>query len=78
VIVLDTNVLSEALNPLPSEMVLRWMARLEPDAVFVTAIAQAEILYGIQVMAGDKRRTALSTAVEKVFRRIGGTCSGLR
>jgi len=44
-IVLDTNVLSEALRPSPAETVLRWLAAQDPVAVFITAITQAELLY---------------------------------
>jgi len=37
-IVLDTNVLSEVVKPLPSDAVLRWLS-IQPDTeVFTTAI----------------------------------------
>jgi toxin FitB len=67
VIVLDTNVLSEVLKPLPSGLVLRWLAAQEPPAVFTTTITQAEILYGIESLQPGKRRSRLSAAIEKVF-----------
>lgn len=66
-IVLDTNVLSEALKPLPSGVVLRWLAAQELPAVFTTTITQAEILYGIEVLPPGKRQVRLSAAVEKMF-----------
>ena len=45
-IILDTNVLSETLRPIPSTTVLEWM-RSEPAlALFTTAITEAELLYG--------------------------------
>ncbi|MGD0297389.1 MAG: hypothetical protein ABSE86_09745 [Bryobacteraceae bacterium] len=43
-IVLDTNALSEALKPLPSKVVLDWLAAQDPQEVFITAITQAEVL----------------------------------
>jgi predicted nucleic acid-binding protein len=67
VIVLDTNVLSEALKPLPSSVVLRWLAAQEPGMVFTTAITTAEILYGIELLPAGRRRAQLSAAVEKIF-----------
>jgi predicted nucleic acid-binding protein len=67
VIVLDTNVISEALAPVPSEAVLRWMARLPPEAAFITTITQAEILYGIELMPTGKRRTSLAASVQRIF-----------
>lgn len=66
-IVLDTNVLSEALKPLPSLIVLRWLAGQEPSSVFTTTITQAEVLYGIEALPPGKRRLRLLEAVEKMF-----------
>lgn len=66
-IVLDTNVLSEALKPLPSLIVLHWLAAQEPSAVFTTTITQAEVLYGIETLPPGKRRMRLLAAVEKMF-----------
>jgi len=67
VIVLDTNVLSEALKPLPSGVVLRWLDAQEPSDVYTTTITLAEILYGMEALAPGKRRIRLLAAVEKMF-----------
>jgi toxin FitB len=66
-IVLDTNVLSEAFKPTPSAAVMNWMAAQEPSTVFITAITQAEILYGIELLPSGKRRTLLAAAIEKLL-----------
>lgn len=66
-IVLDTNVLSEALRPLPSPIVLDWLAAQDPLSVFTTAITQAEVLYGVETLPAGRRRTRLLAAVEKMF-----------
>ena len=66
-ILLDTNVLSEALKPLPSPIVLRWLAAQEPSSVFTTSVTQAEVLYGIETLPPGKRRTRLLAAVQKMF-----------
>jgi predicted nucleic acid-binding protein len=66
-IVLDTNVLSEALKPLPEEAVLKWLAKQDRDLIFTTAITQAEILYGLEVLPPGKRRSRLQAAVERLF-----------
>ena len=66
-IVLDTNVLSEALRPSPSDVVLHWLAAQEPMELFMTTITQAEVLYGIAVLPAGKRRTRLSAAIERVL-----------
>jgi len=66
-IVLDTNAISEFLKPAPSEIVVGWLAAQEPREVFVTAITQAEVLYGIESLPAGKRKFSLSAAVERVF-----------
>jgi predicted nucleic acid-binding protein len=43
-LVLDTNVISEALRPRPDERVGAWLKALPLVSVFTTAISQAEIL----------------------------------
>jgi predicted nucleic acid-binding protein len=66
-IVLDTNVVSEALKPSPSRIALRWLAVQEPRAVFITTITQAELLYGIESLPSGKRRVNLSAEIERTF-----------
>ena len=63
-IILDTNVLSEAMRPLPTAEVLRWLAAHPASRLFTTTITQAEILYGLELLPKGKRRAALQSAVE--------------
>jgi len=67
VIILDTNVLSEALRPLPSGTVLDWLAAQEPSTVFITTVTQAEVLYGVETLPEGRRRVRLLAAVERMF-----------
>ena len=66
-IVLDTNVLSEFVKPLPSNIVVNWLAEQERSSVFTTTITQAEVLYGIERLPPGKRRTQFTVAAEKMF-----------
>lgn len=66
-ILLDTNVLSEAVKPSPSTAVLHWLSAQEPSTVFITTITQAEILYGIERLPAGKRRLRLAAAIERMF-----------
>jgi toxin FitB len=66
-IILDTNVLSEVMKPAPSPRVLRWLGQYPPLQLFTTAITQAEILYGLELLPKGKRRSALQSAVEAMF-----------
>lgn len=66
-IILDTNVLSEAAKPVPASAVMRWLADQPVLSLFTTAITQAEILYGIELLPKGKRRSALQAAAEGLF-----------
>jgi predicted nucleic acid-binding protein len=67
VIILDTNVLSELMVPIPSTVVLRWLAAQPSSSLFTTTITEAEILYGLELLPRGKRRLALQTAVDAMF-----------
>ena len=66
-IVLDTNVLSETLRPLPSVKVLEWMRSEPASALFTTSITEAELLYGIALLPAGRRRQSLEAAVELIL-----------
>src|ERR1700722_2981951 len=66
-IVLDTNVLSEALRPNPSAALRRWMEAQSPVSLFTTTICEAEILYGVALLPAGRRRTALAEGVAAIF-----------
>jgi toxin FitB len=67
VIVLDTNVVSETLRPVPSKQVLEWM-RSEPSvALFITTITEAELLYGVELLPEGRRRRVLELLVRPVL-----------
>ncbi|REC94701.1 type II toxin-antitoxin system VapC family toxin [Kushneria indalinina] len=61
-IVLDTNVLSELMRPVPNDEVVRWLDEQASEAVFVTAITVAEILHGIARLPEGARRRRLADA----------------
>jgi predicted nucleic acid-binding protein len=66
-IVLDTNVLSELMRPVPTERVVRWVAGQPATSLYTTSIAQAEILHGILLLPRGRRRTTLQAAAESMF-----------
>lgn len=66
-IVLDTNVLSELMRPKPSERVVVWIAGQPLADLSTTAITEAEIFYGIELLAKGKRRDGLLAAAEGIF-----------
>ncbi|MFM0652910.1 type II toxin-antitoxin system VapC family toxin [Paraburkholderia sediminicola] len=66
-IVLDTNVLSEALRPVPDPGVMAWLAAQPRTALFTTTVTRAEILYGLHLLPDGSRKSVLSAAVDAVF-----------
>lgn len=65
-IVLDTNVLSELMRPEPEAAVLNWMAA-QTDALYVTALSYAEILFGIDLLPRGRRRQRLGEQAAAMF-----------
>lgn len=66
-IIVDTNVISELMKPLPSPAVVKWMSDQAPDTVFTTAITVAEVLYGIELLPAGRRRDQLLEQAEAML-----------
>lgn len=66
-IVLDTNVLSELMRPHPSPRVVAWMEQQPGAQLAVTAITEAEIFYGLELLPAGKRRDRLLAAAGAMF-----------
>ena len=66
-IVLDTNVLSEALRRAPDALVMAWLDAQPRSSLFTTAITRAEIFYGLGLLPDGSRRRELTRAVEAIF-----------
>jgi hypothetical protein len=66
-ILLDTNILSELMRPTPEEAVEQWLADQPPASVFISAITEAELRYGVALMPSGKRRSALAVEIEDML-----------
>lgn len=66
-IILDTNVISEAMKNTPNTQVLAWIAEQPTASLFTTTLSQAEILYGIELLTNGRRRADLLAAAHPVF-----------
>jgi len=66
-IVLDTNVLSEAMSPVSNPLVKQWLSQQANDELYTTAISMAEIFQGIELLPAGKRRTGLLAAAQSIF-----------
>lgn len=71
-IVVDTNVLSEVIKVSPSPRVVDWWNSHPETELYLTSITQAELLVGIELLPGGKRRAAIAHAAEATFREDFG------
>ncbi len=66
-ILLDTNVVSELMKSAPEPAVMVWINALPGSTVFISAVTQAEILYGVALVPEGKRREGLARAARTAF-----------
>lgn len=69
--VLDTNVASELMRPAPAVAVAAWIAERDAGELFLTAISEAELLYGTPHVAWQE--CAELDAMERSEGRFGFT-----
>ncbi|MGY3608910.1 type II toxin-antitoxin system VapC family toxin [Bradyrhizobium sp. Leo121] len=62
-IVLDTNVVSEAMKPQPNPDVLRWLDEQVAETIYISSVTVAELLFGINALAPGKRKDRLAEAL---------------
>ncbi len=70
-IILDTNVLSALMRQVPDKRVVAWLDRQPRTSIWTTSVTILEIRFGLQIMAGRKRRSALAQTFEVVLDTIG-------
>lgn len=56
---LDTNLVSEWTKPRPNAGVVRWLAQVDEDEVFLSVVTFAELRRGIERLPADARRQRL-------------------
>lgn len=66
-IILDTNILSELMRPVPNEQVLAWVDGQTVNELAITTITVAETLYGIERLANGKRKQSLHAHALEMF-----------
>ena len=63
--VLDTNVASELMRPAPASTVAAWITQRNAEELFLTAVGEAELLYGVAIMPAGRRRTMLEDSMTR-------------
>jgi hypothetical protein len=59
VIILDSDVLSGLMRPVPDILLGAWMNRQPPESVWITAITIFEIRFGIDLLPTSRRKNQL-------------------
>ncbi len=65
-IVLDTNVVSEAMKSDPDATVKAWLDAQTIETLYLTSITLAELLFGVNVMPAGKRKDRLTGLLEQL------------
>lgn len=63
-IVLDTNVVSEAMKPDPHPAVRAWLNDQVADTLYLSSVTLAELLFGIAALPSGKRKDMLGKALD--------------
>lgn len=71
-IVLDTNVVSEAMKPEPNPAVRAWLNDQVAETLYLTSVTLAELLFGIGALPPGKRKDMLAQALEGLLGFFAG------
>jgi toxin FitB len=66
-ILLDTNVVSEAMKTAPHPSVRDWLDAQAAETLFLSSITVAELLFGIGALPAGKRKDTLAAALDDVL-----------
>jgi len=70
-IVLDTNVISEAMKPEPQPAVRAWLNDQAAETLYLTSVTLAELLFGIAALSAGKRKNMLEQTLDGLMGLFG-------
>lgn len=71
-ILLDTNVISEAIKPEPHPTVRAWLDAQVAETLFLPSITVAELLFGIAALPDGRRKDRLAARIEGLVDEFAG------
>ncbi|WP_447042902.1 PIN domain-containing protein [Vreelandella sp. H-I2] len=71
-IVLDTNIVSEAMKPEPDPAVRAWLNEQSAETLYLSSATLAELLYGIAALPNGKRKDMLSETLDGLVELFRG------
>ncbi len=63
-IILDTNVVSEAMKPEPDPAVRNWLDEQVAETLYISSVTVAELLFGIGALPHGRRKQKLASTLE--------------
>lgn len=70
-IVLDTNVVSEAMKPEANPAVRSWLNNQVAETLYLSSVTLAELMFGIGVLPDGRRKNALAEMLNGVLALFG-------
>jgi len=67
-IVLDTNVVSEAMKPEPDAAVRAWLNDQVAETLYLSSVTLAELLFGIRALPAGKRKNMFDRAMNELLK----------
>ena len=55
-LVIDTNVASELMRPVPTPTVAAWIAERDATEMYLTAVSEAELRFGVAILSAGRLR----------------------
>lgn len=71
-IVLDTNVVSEAMRPRPDPAVLSWLNDQTIETLYLSSVTLAELLFGLGVLPTGARKNDLAAGLDRLLALFQG------
>lgn len=66
-ILLDTNVISEAMKPAPDPAIRSWLDEQAAETLYLSSVTIAELMFGIGALPRGNRKDRLAAALDGVL-----------
>ncbi len=70
-ILLDTNVVSEAMKPAPAPAVRAWLNAQAPETLYLSVVTVAELMFGVGALPDGRRKEKLAATLEELLEQFG-------
>lgn len=70
-ILLDTNVVSEAMRPEPHPAVRNWLNEQPAETLYLSSVTLAELFFGIAALPAGRRKSTLESALDGLMELFG-------